>query len=82
MSPNVGAMQRTSRMPKRNGSPPSGLTWQDEPRTHDYPAAASFPALVVENGLTAATVQGFESAVTPRFEVNDTLHASRLSSCR
>lgn len=64
-------------MPKHKDEPGT-VTWKDEPDAHDYPAAASYLALVADDAVVAATVTAFESAVTAHFKAKDILRASQL----
>lgn len=65
-------------MPKHNGNSPTTVSWKVEPDAHDYPAAASYLALVADAAVVAATVRAFESAVTSHFKAKDILRASGL----
>lgn len=52
--------------------------WKDEPDEHDYPAAASYLALLAEPDLVAALVRRLERAPITRFKAKDILRASGL----
>ncbi|HEV7146655.1 MAG TPA: hypothetical protein VGN48_06605 [Pedococcus sp.] len=65
-------------MSKHIEVPGTPVTWKDEPDAHDYPAAASYLALVADEQVVKATVRAFESAVTAHFKAKDILRASGL----
>ena len=56
----------------------NGVRWKDEPDEHDYPAAASYLALVAEVGVVGAIVDGLMTAPIVRYKAKDILRASGL----
>jgi hypothetical protein len=56
----------------------SGARWKDEPDEHDYPAAASYLALIVEPASVGLLVAGLKSAPIARYKAKDILRASGL----
>jgi hypothetical protein len=65
-------------MSKHTDNRGTTVAWKDEPDSHDYPAAASYLALVADDAVVAATVRAFESAATAHFKAKDILRASGL----
>ena len=52
--------------------------WKDEPDEHDYPAAADYLSLLLEDAASAAVVADLRSAPIIRRKAKDLLRASRL----
>lgn len=65
-------------MSKHNGGSVTTVIWKAEPDAHDYPAAASYLALVADEAVVTATVRAFEAAATAHFKAKDILRASGL----
>lgn len=53
-------------------------TWLTEPEEHDYPAAAAYLALLVDEPHVAATVAALRAADVITVKAKDLLRASRL----
>ena len=54
--------------------------WKDEPDDHDYPAAASYLALLAEPDLVAALLRRLQRAPIVQFKAKDILRASGLNA--
>lgn len=55
------------------------VLWQDTPEDHDYPAAASYLALVADADTVQQVVDALKAAQTVHFKAKDILRASRLT---
>jgi hypothetical protein len=55
------------------------IVWKDQPDEHDYPAAASYLALVATPGLVKETVDDLQSSPLQHFKAKDILRASGLA---
>lgn len=55
-----------------------GVRWKDEPDDHDYPAAASYLALVAKPDQVATLVAGLKSEPIAHYKAKDILRASGL----
>jgi len=62
-------------MGKEKGS----VRWLDEPEDHNYPAAASYLGLLIDEPQAAALVERLRAAPMARFKAKDILRASRLN---
>ncbi len=56
----------------------AAVTWKSEPDDHDYPAAASYLALVAEPTQVAEIVKRLQSAPLQHFKAKDVLRAAGL----
>ena len=56
----------------------NGVHWKDEPDSHDYPAAASYLALVADPATAEVLVEGLRNAPIERHKAKDILRASGL----
>ena len=56
----------------------SKVAWKEEPDEHDYPAAASYLALLADADTVAALVEDLRSAPLERHKAKDLLRASGL----
>jgi hypothetical protein len=56
----------------------NGVQWKDEPDQHDYPAAASYLALIADPVTADALIAGLRSAPIAHFKAKDILRASGL----
>ncbi|MDT7577009.1 MAG: hypothetical protein QOH17_3342 [Pseudonocardiales bacterium] len=56
----------------------AAVTWKSEPDEHDYPAAASYLALVAGPSQVAELVKRLQSAPLQHFKAKDVLRAARL----
>ena len=56
----------------------NGVRWKNEPDSHDYPAAASYLALIADPATTDGLVEGLRSAPIEHFKAKDILRASGL----
>ncbi|HEY5432847.1 MAG TPA: hypothetical protein VIL06_05515 [Coriobacteriia bacterium] len=56
----------------------NGVHWKDEPDSHDYPAAASYLALVADTATAEVLVEGLRNAPIERHKAKDILRASGL----
>ncbi len=56
----------------------NGVHWKDEPDQHDYPAAASYLALIAESVIADALIAGLRSAPIEHYKAKDILRASGL----
>ena len=56
----------------------NGVRWKDEPDQHDYPAAASYLALIADPVTADALIAGLKSAPIGRYKAKDILRASGL----
>ena len=56
----------------------AGVRWKDEPDEHDYPAAASYLALIGDSPTVAMLVDALRSAPVERHKAKDILRASGL----
>lgn len=56
----------------------SGVRWKDEPDEHDYPAAASYLALVTDPYTVGVLVEGLKRASIQHYKAKDILRASGL----
>jgi hypothetical protein len=56
----------------------SGVRWKDEPDEHDYPAAASYLALIADPGSVGVMVDGLRGASIQHYKAKDILRASGL----
>ena len=54
--------------------------WKNEPDDHDYPAAASYLALVLPVPVVDTVVNALRAAALERFKAKDLLRASALPS--
>jgi hypothetical protein len=54
------------------------ISWADAPAEHDYPAAASYPELMMVPGETDTVGALLSRAATTHRDANDTLRAARL----
>jgi disulfide oxidoreductase YuzD len=74
------AFKRTTRrsaQPSAQGKPV--LTWLPKPEAHDYPAAASYLALLVDEKLAARLARKLKRAPMTSFKAKDIFRASALS---
>ena len=55
------------------------LTWLPKPEAHDYPAAASYLALLVDEKLAARLARKLKRAPMTSFKAKDIFRASALS---
>lgn len=56
------------------------VTWLDEPEEHDYPAAASYLALIADSGVIDAVVDGLRDRRNAAFyKAKDILRAAGLA---
>ena len=55
------------------------IVWKDEPDEHDYPAAASYLALVATPDLVKETVDDLQASPLQHFKAKDILRASGLA---
>ena len=53
--------------------------WKDEPDAHDFPAAAAYLSLIVDEATTESIVEGLKEATVNRGKAKDLLRASRLA---
>ena len=56
----------------------NGVRWKDEPDQHDYPAAASYLALIADPVSADALIAGLKSAPIEHHKAKDILRASGL----
>ena len=56
----------------------NSVRWKDEPDQHDYPAAASYLALVADPATADVLVEGLRSAPIEHHKAKDILRASGL----
>ena len=56
----------------------NSVRWKDEPDQHDYPAAASYLALVADPAAADVLVEGLRSAPIEHHKAKDILRASGL----
>jgi hypothetical protein len=56
----------------------NGVRWKDEPDQHDYPAAASYLALVADPAAADVLVEGLRNAPIEHHKAKDILRASGL----
>jgi hypothetical protein len=56
----------------------NGVRWKDEPDQHDYPAAASYLALIADPVTADVLVEGLRSAPIEHHKAKDILRASGL----
>jgi hypothetical protein len=56
----------------------NGVHWKDEPDSHDYPAAASYLALVADPATAEVLVEGLRNAPIEHHKAKDILRASGL----
>lgn len=56
----------------------SSVRWKDEPDEHDYPAAASYLALITDPSNVGVLVEGLKQAPIQHFQAKDILRASGL----
>jgi hypothetical protein len=56
----------------------AAVTWKSEPDEHDYPAAASYLALVAGPSQVAELVKRLQNAPLQHFKAKDVLRAARL----
>ena len=56
----------------------NGVRWKNEPDQHDYPAAASYLALIAGPETIGVLVEGLRSAPIEHFKAKDILRASGL----
>jgi hypothetical protein len=54
------------------------VQWQDEPDEHDYPAAASYLALIADPDTVSRLVKGLKKAPIAHAKAKDILRASGL----
>lgn len=57
----------------------SPIHWLDEPEAHDYPAAASYLALIYPPTVVSRLEQGLRTAPMTSFKAKDIFRASGLS---
>ena len=57
----------------------SGVRWKDQPDDHDYPAAASYLALIADPDTAAAMVESLRRASVEHHKAKDILRASGLA---
>ncbi|GAA2740991.1 hypothetical protein GCM10009868_05310 [Terrabacter aerolatus] len=65
-------------MSKRSHDESPAVAWLDDPEEHDYPAAASYLALVAGAELVTAAEAAFRAADSTRFKAKDILRAAHL----
>jgi hypothetical protein len=53
-------------------------TWMEQPEEHDYPAAASYLGLILDEKRVNAAVAALRAAALSRFKAKDLLRASQL----
>jgi hypothetical protein len=58
----------------------SGIRWKDEPDAHDYPAAATYLALIAEPDIVGMVVDGLRSAPIERYSAKNILRAAGLAA--
>ena len=56
----------------------NGVQWKNEPDQHDYPAAASYLALIADPVTADALIAGLKSAPIEHYKAKDILRASGL----
>src|SRR5665647_3881552 len=56
----------------------NSVHWKDEPDPHDYPAAASYLALIADSAAADVLVEGLRSAPIEHHKAKDILRASGL----
>jgi len=56
----------------------NGVHWKDEPDQHDYPAAASYLALIADPVTADTLIAGLRSAPIEHYKAKDILRASGL----
>ena len=56
----------------------NSVHWKDEPDQHDYPAAASYLALIADSATADVLVEGLRSAPIEHHKAKDILRASGL----
>ncbi len=56
----------------------NGVHWKDEPDQHDYPAAASYLALIADAVTADALIAGLRRAPIEHYKAKDILRASGL----
>ena len=56
----------------------NSVHWKDEPDQHDYPAAASYLALIADSAAADVLVEGLRSAPIEHHKAKDILRASGL----
>src|ERR1035437_8339622 len=56
----------------------TGVHWKDEPDQHDYPATASYLALIADPVTADALIAGLKSAPIEHYKAKDILRASGL----
>jgi hypothetical protein len=54
------------------------VTWKDEPEEHDFPAAASYLALLAAPADVDALVKALQATKAATFKAKDVLRSSRL----
>jgi len=69
-------MESDGRIATMNKSP---IHWLDEPEAHDYPAAASYLALIYPPAEVSRLEQRFRTAPMTSFKAKDIFRASGLS---
>ena len=67
-------------MPKPKRTPQTAPTaaWLEAPQPHDFPAAASYLALIAPDEQVSALIEALHTALTTRHKAKDLLRASRL----
>lgn len=61
------------------GNDKDSIRWLDEPEDHNYPAAASYLGLLIDEADANAVVARLRVAPMARFKAKDILRASRLN---
>ena len=56
----------------------TAVAWKSEPENHDYPAAASYLALLAPDGLVEKAVKRLKKAPLSHYKAKDILRASGL----
>ena len=56
----------------------NSVRWKDEPDQHDYPAAASYLALIADPVTAGRLVEGLRGAPVEHYKAKDILRASGL----
>jgi hypothetical protein len=56
-----------------------GVRWKDQPDEHDYPAAASYLALIADPHSVGLIVEGMKHAPIEHYKAKDILRASGLA---
>ena len=65
-------------MPKRTPHTAPTVAWLEAPQSHDFPAAASYLALIAPDEQVSALIEALHAALTTRHKAKDLLRASRL----